>query len=463
MNVGFLGLGRMGRGMAARLREGGHDLIVFDAAPGAADPLVSAGAIRATSILEACRERHVVITMLVEDAAVLDVVERAGGIRDSLPRGSIHLAMGTHGVDAVARLADAHGAAGQILIAAPVLGRPDLAAEGRLGIIAAGDSAAIERCTPLLHLMGRRIFPAGNRPAAATAIKLANNHLLGCALVAMAEGFSFVAKHGIAAQTFHGLFTQSGFGAPAYAGYGQTMAEGTYDRVGSPVTVGMKDAILIRAAAARVAVPMPSLNVYRDRLLGAIAHGDGDRDQAVLAREQARAAGLDAQTVPAAGQAALIDDADRVVEKLQPVFDALRIPMFPAGRAPGHAATLALAHLAMVACAIQATAEAFVLVRKYGVDPRLMHAVMADGLFAAPVYAVYGSAMVEGTHTAGFQVNRAVQLLDLVMRAADRARLPLPGLDACRDRLLAAIAHGDGERDWSVLVREQARASGLPE
>ena len=71
------------------------------------------------------------------------------------------------------------------------------------------------------------------------------------------------------------------------------MVEEEFDTVGSPVTVGLKDALLIREAAALAAVPMPALNVYRDRLLGAVAHGDGARDQAVLAREQNRAAGLD--------------------------------------------------------------------------------------------------------------------------------------------------------------------------
>ena len=61
--------------------------------------------------------------------------------------------------------------------------------------------------------------------------------------------------------------------------------------MGSPITVGLKDANLIQAAADLAKVPLPSLNVYRDRLLGAVAHGDGDKDLAVLAREQARAWG----------------------------------------------------------------------------------------------------------------------------------------------------------------------------
>jgi 3-hydroxyisobutyrate dehydrogenase-like beta-hydroxyacid dehydrogenase len=86
-----------------------------------------------------------------------------------------------------------------------------------------------------------------------------------------------------------GLFA----GAPAYKGYGKTMVDGTFDRVGSPVQVGLKDANLILSAADLARVPLPSLDVYRERLLGAMAHGDGDKDQAVLAREQARACGLE--------------------------------------------------------------------------------------------------------------------------------------------------------------------------
>jgi 3-hydroxyisobutyrate dehydrogenase-like beta-hydroxyacid dehydrogenase len=87
--------------------------------------------------------------------------------------------------------------------------------------------------------------------------------------------------------------TEGLFSAPAYKGYGKTMVDRSWDTVGSPITVGLKDANLIQAAADLARVPLPSLNVYRDRLLGAVAHGDGGRDQAVLAREQERASGIE--------------------------------------------------------------------------------------------------------------------------------------------------------------------------
>ena len=145
-----------------------------------------------------------------------------------------------------------------------------------------------------MKLLGRRTFEAGLKPEAATAIKLANNLVLGAALVAQAEAFSLIRKYGVVPQIMYEVMTEGLFaGSPAYKGYGKTMVDQTFDNVGSPIQVGLKDANLILAAADLARVPLPSLDVYRERLLGAIAHGDGDRDQAVLAREQARACGLE--------------------------------------------------------------------------------------------------------------------------------------------------------------------------
>jgi 3-hydroxyisobutyrate dehydrogenase-like beta-hydroxyacid dehydrogenase len=294
MKVGFIGLGRMGKGMAHRIQEGGHELAVYDVVREATVEFAAAGARVASSVANLCEASEIVITMLVEDASVMEVVLTPGGMRDSLSAGTIHLAMGTYGVAAIRTLADAHAKANQVLVAAPVLGRPDLAATGQLGIVAAGPGEAVRRCTPLLQLMGRRVFEAGLKPESATAIKLANNLVLGAAIVAQGEAFSLVRKFGVAPQVMYDVMTDGLFaGAPAYKGYGKTMVDESYDKVGSPVFVGIKDANLILAAADIARVPLPSLDVYRERLLGAIAHGDGDKDQAVLAREQARACGLE--------------------------------------------------------------------------------------------------------------------------------------------------------------------------
>ena len=293
MRVGFIGLGRMGSGMARRVLEGGHELSVFDVARVQVDALAAAGARAAGSIGEVCDGRDVVITMLVEDATVVEATVRSGGLRESLPRGAIHLAMGTYGVAAIRTMAAVHAEAGQTLVAAPVLGRPDLAAAGQLGIVSAGPPDAVKRCEPLFQMIGRRTFHAGDAPEAATAIKLANNAVLGCAMIAMAEGFALVRKYGVHPQVFQDVMVEGLFGATAYKVYGQKMVDRSWDTVGSPITVGLKDANLIAEAADLARVPLPSHDVYYQRLLGAVAHGDADRDQAVLAREQERACGLD--------------------------------------------------------------------------------------------------------------------------------------------------------------------------
>ena len=293
MRVGFIGLGRMGGGMARRLLDAGHELCVFDVAAAQTAPFAAAGARVAKTVAELAAGSEIVVTMLVEDSIVAEVALGPGGLSSALGAGTIHLVMGTHGVATVRELEEKHRAAGQTLVAAPVLGRPDLAASGQLGIVVAGPDAAVARCTELLKVIGRRIFVAGTKPESATAIKLANNAVLGCAMVAMGEGFSLIRKYGVASQLFYDVMTEGLFASTAYKGYGKTMVDQTYDNVGSPITVGLKDAKLIQDAADLARVPMPMHNIYKDRLLGAVAHGDGDRDQAVLAREQARAAGLE--------------------------------------------------------------------------------------------------------------------------------------------------------------------------
>jgi 3-hydroxyisobutyrate dehydrogenase-like beta-hydroxyacid dehydrogenase len=293
MNVGFVGLGRMGREMARNVLENGHDLVVYNRTPEKAAELANGGARVAPAVAGACEEREVVITMLGDDAALEELTISNGGIRDSLPAGSIHLVMGTHGVGIVQKLNAAHTDADQVLVAAPVLGRPNVAATGELGIVAAGPSDAVSRCRPLFEAIGKRTFEAGTRPEAANAIKLTNNFVLGCSIQAMGEAFSLVRKYDVVPQVLYDVMTEGLFASPAYKVYGKIMVDESYDQVGFTAMLGLKDANLILEAADVARVPLPSGNAYRDRLLGAIAHGEGELDWAVIAREQARASGLE--------------------------------------------------------------------------------------------------------------------------------------------------------------------------
>lgn len=291
MKVGFIGLGNMGQAIAGRIIDAGFDLVVYNRTRSKADQLEKKGATVAGSIAEACEGRDVVFTMVSNDAALEAVVD--DGLLATLPKGSIHVPMGTHSVTALTALKAKHDQAGHEFIAAPVLGRPDAAAAGQLGIVPGGPKAAVEKLGPLWAAMGRRTFDAGTNPAGAAAVKLANNMVLGCAVEAMAEAFALTRKFDVEPAVFNEVMTDGLFSAPAYKVYGTIIANEAYDKVGFSVHLGFKDSNLVLAAGQAANVPLPSLNVFRDSLLEALAHGEGDLDWSVMGRVRARASGLE--------------------------------------------------------------------------------------------------------------------------------------------------------------------------
>jgi 3-hydroxyisobutyrate dehydrogenase-like beta-hydroxyacid dehydrogenase len=281
----------MGSGIAQNFVSAGHDLVVWNRSMEKTAPLEEAGARVAESVAEACVGREVVATMLADDAALAAVTDELVG---NLPRGAIHLLMGTHSVAAVEALGARHAAAGQGFVAAPVIGRPQVAAAGELGIMAAGALDAVEHCRTLFEAAGRQTVDAGTEPAAAAAMKLANNFALAAAIEAMAETFALVRAYGIEPQSMLDVFTSGMFkGSTVYAGYGQRMVDEAFEPAGFRTELALKDIDLIRAAAAARGVPLPAADVCRETIMGAIANGDGARDWAVVGRERARAAGLE--------------------------------------------------------------------------------------------------------------------------------------------------------------------------
>jgi 3-hydroxyisobutyrate dehydrogenase-like beta-hydroxyacid dehydrogenase len=292
MKVGFIGLGRMGRAMATRMLQAGHEVAVFNRTPEKTKPLADAGAKVVTSIAEAARFGEAVFTMLTDDAAVESVARQKGGLLESMPKGAIHVCSGTHGVGIIRALTDEHKKLGQFLIAVPILGRPEQVLAGAVGVVAGGPADAVKKCVPLLAAIGRRTFEAGSEPAAATVIKLANNFVLGCAIEAMGEGFALVRKFGAAPEVFYDVMTDGLFSAPAYKVYGKIIVDQAYDKAGQMAVNGLKDANLAIAAGDAVSVPLPSGEVWRDRLASAVKRGEGEKDWAVMALEQARASGL---------------------------------------------------------------------------------------------------------------------------------------------------------------------------
>ena len=292
MKVGFIGLGRMGQVMTRRLIDAGHEVGVYNRTPDKIKPLTEAGAKAVDLIKAVANFGDAVFTMVSDDAAALDVVTRPGGLKESLPRSGIHICAGTHSVAAIEHLTAIHAEAGQILIASPMLGRPEVVAAGGAGIVVGGPADGVARCRALFTAIAPRVVEAGALPAGAAVIKIANNFVLGCAIEAMGEGFALVRKYGVAPDVFHRVLTEGLFACWAYKTYGQFIVDERYLPAGQRAVNGLKDANLALAAGEAKGVPLPSGNVWRDRLVGAVAHGEGEHDWAVMAHDQARASGL---------------------------------------------------------------------------------------------------------------------------------------------------------------------------
>jgi 3-hydroxyisobutyrate dehydrogenase-like beta-hydroxyacid dehydrogenase len=291
MKVGFIGIGRMGQAMARRLVYGGHEVGVYNRTAEKMQALTDHGAKALSSVKAAANFGEAVFTMLTDDAAVMDVVTQSGGIKESLPKGGVHICAGTHSVAAITKLTALHSDAGQVLLATPMLGRPEVVAAGGASMVVGGPPLSVERLRPLFAAIAGRVVDSGADPVTATVIKIANNFVLGCAIEALGEGFALTRKYGVAPEVFYGVLTEGLFACWAYKTYGKFIADERYLPAGQSAKNGLKDANLALAAGEAVGVPLPSGNVWRDRLVGAVAHGEGEHDWAVMARDQARASG----------------------------------------------------------------------------------------------------------------------------------------------------------------------------
>lgn len=279
MQLGFIGLGQMGRPMVERLKSAGHSLKVYNRTRSSPD--IAAKADDAVA-------GEVVITMLADDAAVRAVWLDTGLAR-RLPKGTIHLNMATVSMAISRELASIQK---ENYVAAPVFGRPPLAAQGQLDIIAAGPKAALEYCQPLFSVLGKQTFVVGDDPAKANAVKIARNFLLACLIESLGEAFALVRRCGVAPADFLNVIGNTSLGSPAYRNYGKMIVEQAWLPAQFAMPLGVKDVELALATAREAGMHLRLGEMIRDHLLEAIAAGRAEEDWAALAGHIANEAGL---------------------------------------------------------------------------------------------------------------------------------------------------------------------------
>ncbi|MBV9302961.1 MAG: NAD(P)-dependent oxidoreductase [Acidobacteriaceae bacterium] len=292
MKIGYIGLGKMGSGIARNLLRAGHELIVFNRTGEKAEALAGEGAHIAGSLGEACREREAVMTMLADDPAVAGVVFGEHGIASSLEPESVHISQSTISTRLAKQLASEHRNRGHEFVSAPVFGRPEIAEAGKLVVVVAGDRKTVERCRPLFDAIGRATFIAGSEPWQANAVKLCGNFMIASMIEAFSEAYATLRKCAVDHHLFREVMNEL-FGSPIYKNYGRIVADQEFDPPGFTLMLGLKDIRLVLEAAEDVNAPMPLASVIRNHMISGVAQGQEDLDWSSIARVLARNAGLE--------------------------------------------------------------------------------------------------------------------------------------------------------------------------
>lgn len=291
MKIGFVGLGKMGTGIASNLLKAGHEVTVYNRTAEKAEPLAKAGAQVAKSPAEASRNAEAVFTMLANDDAVRSVVFGENGIASGLKRGAVHVSASTLSVAFSRELADRHGSEHQGYIAAPVFGRPEAAENKKLLVVAAGQPDLVEKLKPVFGDIGRRTFVAGTEPWNANAFKLCGNFMISSVLETFGEAFTTLRKAGLNHHEFLEIMIEL-FGSPVYQNYGRTIADRKYEPSGFDLKLGLKDIRQVIEFGQTLPSPMPLASLIRDHFLSAMANGQENLDWSSIEQVAARSAGL---------------------------------------------------------------------------------------------------------------------------------------------------------------------------
>jgi 3-hydroxyisobutyrate dehydrogenase len=284
VNVGFIGLGRMGTPMARSLLRAGFPLTVYNRTQQRALPLRDAGATVAESPVEVAADCDVVVTMLADASAVRDVVHGSGGLFERAVPGSVLIEMSTIGPDAARELALAGARCGVEVLDAPVSGSVTSAAAATLTTIVGGSREVFDRVRPVLAAMAANQLWLGSSGAGA-AMKLALNGIVAATNEALSEALVLAERSGIARAAAYEAIAASAVGSPFV-----TYKRDAYlaPEAGTPAfTLGLmqKDLSLYLALGRALGVPLP---------------GGAAADQMLTLARRTQGEGADFATVAAA-------------------------------------------------------------------------------------------------------------------------------------------------------------------
>lgn len=290
LTIGWIGAGRMGSAMAARLLAAGLDVAVYNRTRAKAEPLAALRA-RLAEAPSDLADRDMVFTNLSSSDVFVDMVCGPNGLlsrKGKAPR--LLVDFSTVSAEASAEVRKALAQRGAVMLDAPVSGNAKVVEAGKLSIVASGDAGAFEMARPYLHLMAKAATYVGEGEAARI-VKICHNVFLGVVAQSLAEVTILAERGGVSRHAFLDFINNSVMGsmftrykAPAYVNL-------DFKPTFTPVLL-RKDLDLGLAAGRAMEVPLPLAAQVREILQSMIGQGYGDCDFAALLEVEAKAAGL---------------------------------------------------------------------------------------------------------------------------------------------------------------------------
>lgn len=290
-DVGFIGLGSMGRGMMANLVGNKVAVVAFDIDRSARDLASGAGVRLAENVATVGRDCKRIILSLPDGDVVEDVLYGAGGMAASLSAGAILVDTSTTHARKAQQLAARLQAQGVSFLDAPVTGMETRAADGTLTIMVGGDPAAFESVRPLLEHMGSTVIHMGP-PGSGQLTKMVNNVLYNVSVAAMAEMLPLAASLGLDPQSVRRVVSSGSGQSFGFDYFSERVLEGRFHE-GYPMGKAFKDMLAISEHANTLKAPMPvvsgALQTYRQ----ALAEGYGEEAKGAMIKVWERVMGID--------------------------------------------------------------------------------------------------------------------------------------------------------------------------
>ena len=297
MRIAFIGLGNMGRHMAANLQKAGHDLIVHDARREAADAHVANGAQWAASAAEAAQGAELILTSLPGPRQVEDVALGEGGILQGAAKGAVYADLSTSSPTLIRRIYAELGEQGIHVLDAPVSGGPRGAERATLQVMVGGDESVYERARPALLAIGDKVSYIGEIGSGAIA-KLCHNALSYCATLALAEVFTLGVKAGVTPEKLLEAIQGGAYGQGNMLEHRipNIVFPGAFDQAGFYLALARKDVGLATELAREYNVPMNVASLAEQALIEGLARGWDAKDSSAIWMLQEERAGVEVRT-----------------------------------------------------------------------------------------------------------------------------------------------------------------------